>query len=196
MNNMGTISGLLSEINEVTIARRVGLVHDETRLRYHRDSNTVQNFDEFKEIVTDYCIYHYAECISRGGRLPRAQAYGKSKQLLESPQRRNHGNIVTVFNHCKEGTQAGLRGALDTISEGLKAEAIEHYIQDAFDRYVAPNSWEQKVDMIRQFIAHCGPYLSSYIRTSQPERYAHDYGDLIRSYVEGLQQNSAIFRRL
>lgn len=193
---MGTISGLLSEINEVTIAQRVGLVHDEARMQYHLDSNTVQDFDEFKNEISDYCIYHVAECISHGGQLSRADAYGWARQLIENAQRRHHGNIVTAFNNARDGTNGGMRVVLDTIAEGLKTEAVERYIQDAFDRHVAPNSWEQKVDMIRQFIAHCGPYLSSSIKTSQPERYAHDYSELIRSYVEGLQQTSAIFRRL
>ena len=89
-----------------------------------------------------------------------------------------------------------MRVVLDTIAEGLKAEVVERYIADAFDRHVAPNSWEQKVEIIRQFIAQCGPYLSSSIKTSQPERYAHDFSELIRSYVDGLQQTSSIFRRL
>lgn len=89
-----------------------------------------------------------------------------------------------------------MRVVLDTIAEALKAEAVERYITDAFDRHITPNSWEQKVDMIRQFIAYCGPNLSSSIRTDQPERYAHDSSELIRTYVEGLQQTSAIFRRL
>lgn len=193
---MGTIGGLLSENNEVTIAQRIGLIHDEARIRYHRDSNTVQDFDEFKEEIINYSIYHYAKCISHGGQLSRADAYGLGRRFIENAQRRHHGNIVTAFNNAKLGTNGGMRVVLDTIAEGLKAEAVEHYIQDAFDRHVAPNSWEQKVDMIRQFIAHCGPYLSSSIRTSQPERYAHEYGELIRAYVEGLQQTSAIFRRL
>ena len=89
-----------------------------------------------------------------------------------------------------------MRAALDVIAEALKAEAIERYVRDAFDRHVAPNSWEQKVDMIRQFISWCGSALSSSIVASQPERYARDYGELIRAYVEGLKQTSAMFRRL
>jgi hypothetical protein len=89
-----------------------------------------------------------------------------------------------------------MRVALDTIAEGLKAESVERYIADAFDRHVAPNSWEAKVEIIRQFIAQCGPYLSSSIKATQPERYAHDWSELIRSYVNGLQETSSIFRRL
>ena len=89
-----------------------------------------------------------------------------------------------------------MRAILDIIAEGLKAEAVEHYVRVAFDRHVAPNSWEQKGDMIRQVISYCGNVLSTSIVASQPERYAHDYSELIRAYVEGLKQTSAMFRRL
>ena len=46
---------------------------------------------------------------------------------------------------------AGL--ATDKIAEGLKAESVERYMRDMFDQHVAPNSWEDKVAIIRQFIA-------------------------------------------
>lgn len=81
---------------------------------------------------------------------------------------------------------------LDLLAEAIKAEAVERYIREMFDRYVAPNAWEQKVDLIRQFVARCGEYLSSSIRADQPERYAQNYQELIRSYVRDLQNTSAI----
>ena len=101
-----------------------------------------------------------------------------------------------AYNDAHEGTNAGMRAVLDTIAEGLKAESLERYMRDAFDRYVSPNSWEQKVEIIYQFIARCGIHLGSSIRPDQPERYAQNYQELIRSYVTALQQTSNIFRRL
>ena len=65
-----------------------------------------------------------------------------------------------------------------------------------FDKHVAPNSWEDKVEIIRQFIAQCGANLASSIDVSQPERYAQNFQELIRSYVQSLQTTSSIFRRL
>jgi hypothetical protein len=61
---------------------------------------------------------------------------------------------------------------------------------------VTPNSWEQKVEIIRQFIAQCGVHLASSIQINQPERYARDYKELIQAYVTALQKTSSIFRRL
>lgn len=123
-------------------------------------------------------------------------AYGKAKTLLENGYRRKNGDIISAFNDAHDGTNGGMRVVLDTIAEGLKAEAVERYITDVFDRIIAPNSWQKKVDIIEQFIAYSGPYLSSSIVADQPERYAQNYSELIRSYIEGLRQTSSMFRRL
>ena len=123
-------------------------------------------------------------------------AYGKVKKLLENEYRKKRENIVSAFNDTHDGTNGGLRVVLDTIAESLKAEAVENYVTSIFDRYVAPNSWEDKVSIISQFITYSGPYLSSSIVAGQPERYVQNYSELIKSYTEGLRQTSSMFRRL
>jgi hypothetical protein len=193
---MATVHSLLSAIDETTIARKVGIPHDETRMQYPLESNTVATFERFGAIIGDYYNYHYTRCISNGGRLTRDQAYGAARTLLERDYRRQRGDIVSAFNDAHDGTSGGMRLILDKIADGLKAEATEAYITAVFDRHVSPSSWDQKVDMIRQFIAWCGNILPSSVDRNRPERYAHDYAVLIRAYVQGLQQTSAIFRRL
>jgi hypothetical protein len=89
-----------------------------------------------------------------------------------------------------------MRTIYDIMADGLKAESVEDHTRDVFDRYVAPNSWEQKVNIIQQFIQHCGMLLSSSFRTDRPEQYAQNYQELIRSFVEGLRTTSSLFRRL
>jgi len=191
-----SINSLLAELDEKTIAQRIGIPHDEARMRYHVHSNTVSSFDEFNWVLGDYYNRHFAACLSHGGNLPVSEAASRAKELLEQEYRKREGDIVTAYNDAHDGTNGGLRIVLDTIAEGLKAESVERYIRDAFDRHVAPNSWESKVEIIRQFIAHCGSFLSSAVKVHQPERYARDFQELIRSYVLALQRTSSIFRRL
>ena len=193
---MATINSLLSDLDERVIAQRIAISHDEARMQYHLPSNTVGDFDQFSDIIADYYNYHNSRCVSNGGTLARRDAYGMAKALLENEYRRRRGDIVSAFNDAHDGTNGGLRAILDIICEGLKAEVVERYVHDAFDRHVAPNSWDQKVDMIRQFISCFSNILSSSVVASQPERYAHDYSELIRAHVEGLKQTSAMFRRL
>jgi hypothetical protein len=193
---MADIGSLLSALDERTIAQEVALAHDEARMRYPLHANTVRDFDEFTDLIGHYYNYHFTTCVSGGGSLPKTEACGRAKEILESEYRRRGGGITTAFNDAHEGTNGSMRAILDLLSERLKAESVHRYVRDIFDRQVAPNSWEDKVEIIRQFISQCGRHLSSSIRSDQPERYAHDFESLIRSYIQALQQTSSMFRRL
>jgi hypothetical protein len=193
---MGSINSLLAALDEKNIAREIGIPHDEARMRYSPRSNTIGSFDDFNWIIADYYTAHFTACVSSGGSLSASEAAGRGKELLEREYRRRGGDIVTAYNDAHDGTNGGIRVVLDTIAEALKAESVERHIRDAFDRHVAPNSWEQKVEIIRQFITQYAGHLASSIRTDQPERYASNYRELINSYVTALQRTSSIFRRL
>jgi len=194
---MVAINSLLSALDEREIARQVAIEHDEARMRYPLTSNTVRDFQEFGTVIADYYNYHHSTCISRGGRLSNTGAYSKAKNLLEQEyRRRGGGNMVTAFNDAHDGINGGMRVVLDTIADHLKAQAVEEYTTAMFDMHVAPNAWDDKVEIIRQFIACCGPMLAGSIVAHQPERYAHDFTELIKGYVEGLRRTSSIFRRL
>jgi hypothetical protein len=194
---MATIDSLLAALDEREIARRVTVEHDEARMRYRLSSNTVRDFAEFRARIADYYNYHHTTCVSRGGRLSNTDAYGEAKDLLEREYRRHgNGDIVSAFNDAHDGTNAGMRFVLDTIADNLKLRAVERYTAAMFDMHVAPNAWNDKVEIIRQFINCCGPLLSGSIVAHQPERYAHDFTELIKAYVEGLRRTSSIFRRL
>jgi hypothetical protein len=193
---MPSMNSLLSLLNERNLAQSIGLQHDEARMQYTLRSNTVSNFDQFSEVIADYYNYHCTNCVSHGGRLSASEASSRAKELLEKEYRKRRGDIVSAYNDAHDGTNGGMRVILDTIAEGLKAETVERYVRDVFDQHVAPNSWEQKVSIIREFIAQCGPFLASSIDASQPERYAQNFNQLITSYIEALQQTSSMFRRL
>ena len=85
---------------------------------------------------------------------------------------------------------------LDILAENLKAESVRHYVRDMFDRHVTPNSWEERVEIVSQLLDRCAAEFSASIDTNQPERYAQDYQELIRVYVQSLETTSSVFRRL
>jgi hypothetical protein len=193
---MVSIEALLEELEERMIAKKVGIPNDEARISFALKKNTVDNFDEFSRIIGDYYNHHFTQCVSRGGSLSTSEASGRAKEILEREYRRRAGDVVTAFNDAHDGTNGGLRVALDTIAESIKAESVERYIRDVFDRHVTPNSWDKKVEIVRQFINQNRAVFGSSINQDQPERYAQNYQELIRSYVNGLQRTSSIFRRL
>ena len=192
---MGDINALINALDERTIAKKIGIKNDEARMKYQLRSNTVSNFNEFSRIIADYYNFHFTKCVSGGGSLSTTEAGGRAKEIIEREYRKRGGDVVSACNNAQDGTDGGMRAVLDVIAEGIKAESVERYVRDMFDRHVAPNSWDDKVDIIRQFIRHCGGQLSSSIRSSQPEAYASNFEGLIRSYVAALQQTSSMFRR-
>ena len=192
---MSTIASILRALNERSIAGRISIRHDEARMTYPLRCNTVSSFDEFSAVIGDYYNHHFAKCFGTGC-LPRIEAQARAKEILEQQYRRRNGDIVSAFNDGHDGTNGGMRVILDLLADAIKAEAVERYVREVFDAYVAPNSWEQKVALIDDFIQRCGIDLSSAIHTDQPERYAHDYRNLVREYVKGLQSTSTVFRRL
>ena len=193
---MVSYDSLARALDEREIANRVAIPHDEARARYALSSNRVSTFDEFTDQITRYLDYHYSTCVVDGGRLSPSEARSEAKQLLESRLRRGEGDIVTWFVRAHDGIDGGLRVCLDNLAEALKERAVAHYIRDTFDLHLAPNSWEDKVELIRQWIRNADPYLSGSIRTDQAERYAHDYVPLIEEYSRALRRSSAMFRKL
>ena len=182
-------------MEEVTIAQSVGIPHDEARMNYSLNRNTVDDFDAFTQAISDYYNYHVSHCVVHGGFLSSSEAAGRAKELLDQEYGRQGGNLITAYNDAHDGTNGGMRVVLDKIAEKLKAESVERYIRDAFDKYVDPTSWEQKIEIIRQFLTRYGHFLSSSVRVDQPERYAQNYSELIRAYVDSLRRTSSIFRR-
>ena len=193
---MISINQLLAALDEREIARTVGLAQDEARMSFPLRHNTVASFEEFSTILGEYYNHHFSRCLARGARLSPIEASGRAKELIEREYHRHQGTIVTAYNEAQDGTNGGLRALLDIIADGLKSQAVERYVRYVFDHMVSPNSWEDKVELIRQFINYCGNTLGSAIRADQPERYAQNAQELINSYVQALRHTSSKFRSL
>jgi len=193
---MGSLSSILEQLDERYIAKEIGIPHDEARMAFRLDSNTVSNIDEFTRIIGEYYNYHFGKCVSRGGKMSRSDAEGRAKEIIEREYRNHRSDFVGAFNDAHDGTNGGLRVVLDVIASHLRSESIERHIRKVLDDEVKPNSWEDKVDIIRQFMSRCGKDVSQSMDVSNPERYAGNFDSLIREYVEALKRTSKSFRRL
>lgn len=193
---MSTVGDLLNALDDRTIAKKVGSQHDDARNRYPLRANTVGSMQEFTVLIGDYYNYHFTRCVSHGGELSHVDAQDRAKEVIEREYRRRRGDVISCYTDVHDGTNGGARAVLDLIADALKAEAVQRYVRGMFDQYVARNDWGQKVEVIRQFIAHCGVDLSECIDVAHPERYAGDYVDLITAYVEAKRQFAPTARRL
>jgi hypothetical protein len=193
---MPSIHQLLTMLDEQTIARAVQIPHDNARISYPLARNTAADYVDFERVIGDYYNHHFCSCVARGGELPQFEAIGRAKRILESEYRRRNLTINNAIADAKEGTNGGLSTILNTIADALKSESVEQYIEDVFDRHVAGDSWEQRVEIMRQLLAHFGDVLPHAVRSQPPERYAQDYKDFIRYYADALRQTAARLRRM
>jgi predicted metallopeptidase len=193
---MNAIRRILNALSETAIARDVGRIHDHARARYQCATLAVNDYREFQRLIGDYYSYHCTACRMAPQPVSAMESQARAKRLLEQAYRRRHGDIVTAYNDAHDGTNSGVRGILDALADGLKSEAMELYVTNIFDTYVAPNSWEDQVEIIRQFIAEYGASLSGSIHVHQPERYARNYNELINAYIESLREPARLYRRL
>lgn len=193
---MAAIHDLLAATSEIALARNVAVHHDNAREEYLGRSGPIRDFWDFEERTADYFAYHYEKCVVPGARMPASTARSKVKSLLQQELRRHHSDLDGAYRDAIDGTNSGLRGVLDAIADALKAEAIEDYITEQFDRRVAPVDPAQRVEIVRQFIEHYGGVLRGAIDPNRVEQYAHRYKELIRLYSNGLRGASSLFRRL
>ena len=192
---MSTIDSLCDALDEVAIAQHVGIAHDEARAFYSPRKNTISSFDEFSDMIGEYYSYHIGKCVVQGGRIASYEAVGRASEIVENAYKRQGGNLMSAYRNASDGTNGGMRVILDVIADRLKEESVERYVRHAFNRHVDPSSWDQKVGIIRQFIDRNRHLLGSAIDSSHPERYAQNYDELIRAFMDALKKSSNLFRK-
>ncbi len=193
---MSVIKELLVAASEQEIARQVGNRHNEARLRYSVPKISVANYREFENLITDYYLYHYSTCVGKGGGLSRHDALQEAIALVEDGYRRTGGNINSAFHDASTGTNGGVGGVLNLIADGLRMKAESNYLNSVFDRFVARTEFDEQVELIRQFFAHCSVALGPDVDTRRPDRYARDYRDVIKAYLSALQGIHRPLRRM
>ena len=80
---MGSLDNLLEAMDEMTIAKNIGIPHDEARMHYSLKKNTVDSFEEFTDVIADYYNYHISKIVLRGGHLSSTEAAGRAKEIIE-----------------------------------------------------------------------------------------------------------------
>ena len=193
---MNRFISMMNELDPRTIAQRVDLPHQEAQLRYHLTQPTVDSFTEFKRIIGDFYAHQFSACISNGGRPSREYAEGQAETILEREYRRRNSDIVGAYRDAQLAMNGGMSKILQTLAEGIKYEAVQLYTRDVFERYAEPSSWDEKVAIVRQFIAEQSVRLGEDIDPTTPERYAANFQPLIQSFVDAMRHTKDTARRM
>lgn len=190
------IQQILDALSETSIAHNVSEKHDELRAKYTLKSNRVASTQEFEQVIGDYYNYHYSAAITHGGRLSETKAVREAEKAIETAYRRQGKNVTLAYSNATKGLDGGMRRVLDCIADEIKIEDEETYMNGVFSHYVDKYSYDEKVEIIRQFMEHCHTLLGDEVDQSRPERYADDYIELIRAYLNSIRGIAQTFRKL
>lgn len=192
---MSIITQITRELEERTMAAKIGSAYDDARISYRLDSNQVSSDDEFHQIIGDFYNHMHSKCVSKGSPLAQHEATGKAISIIEESLHRDGGNIRTAFQNAQGGINGGMMQLLDIISGTMRTEAYRLYTDHVLRTYISPMEWEPKVDAIRSLLEHYKHDLPSDIDIQHPEKYANDYKRLIQGLVYSINKTASEFRR-
>ena len=177
------LDSLLFELDERQIASRLSK-HDEARLRYHLQANTVSDNQEYHRVIADYWRHQFGWGYRKKSRIPELAAMVQATMVLDTYCQRSGRTPRELMWNAIEGTNGGIRTILDIMCEELKAHSRRSYIQEVVDKHVDPIDHKAKVDAVRQLFLRCANFLPRWVNPREPKVYAMNYRELILAYAE------------
>lgn len=185
-----SIPQLIHALQPRTVASEVTRAIDLRAMHSPSDFEKLRTFNGYREELGRHYSHVYGQPLSA------AEAEGRAERIVDREYHERGGNIVSAYQDAVESTNGGLLAHRQMITEAIKGEATEYYVQATFSRFFDRSSWEERVEAVRAFIAYCGHDLAGLIDPDNPARYAKDIQELVRSFVAALHRNAALFRRL
>lgn len=192
---MATIDRIMEQLNSHQLARHVQSPYHDARdsFRLEERDDVRSSFTGFVRILGLFYAHMHNSCIAPGSSLPLGHATEQAKQALMR-KRRNDPRLVGAYRDACDGVNGSLRQVLDDITEVLIDEENARYVRRVFDRFISPDDRDAQVEVMRQFIERHGVSLGPLIDAARPDRYAHQYDELIERFAQSLNQAGQQFR--
>lgn len=188
------IQFVVSEIEAYNLAKRIGIPIDSARAAFAVDSVTVKSYEEFKDKMPAF----YIQLMRNTKRLPEnietniveSEAFA----LLERGFS-NKGGIPAAMDEARNGINGGLRLIFDIMTDQLKKEEQEKYVNFVLKNALDPLDWESKVAFIEKLLKKLENILPEATR-AEPERFAGHYEKIVTAYVNSINHLNTLFRSL
>ena len=188
------IESVVSEIDADNLAKLIGLPIDSARAAFVMDSVTVKSYEEFKDKIPAF----YTQLMRDTKRLPKNVetkiVESESFALLERGFS-NKGGIPAAMDEARNGINGGLRFIFDIMTEKIKQEEQEKYVNFVLKKTLDPLDWESKVAFIKKLFKKLENILPEETR-AEPERFAGHYEKIVTAYVNSINHLNTLFRRL
>lgn len=184
----------LEKLNSRTIEKEVTNVFDEARETFMPVKITMETHDEILDTVTSFYTHVLRHTNSLKGNYKKdavtTEALNIFKKAFPSEQ-----NLKEALAIAKSGSKGGMSWILNIITEYLKKEAAEKYRFRIIKEIMDPLDFNTKVSIIKTLIEREKNHLPEEIASQPPERYANEYIEIIKVYVDLRSQISEVMRK-
>lgn len=176
---------ILESIRKSTVAEKVGHKHDLARLSYHDYQSRVSSSAEFKSGVIRYVRHHLSQIEANESTIPDERAYEIAVPFLE----KRWGNMEDVGYNAVMGLEGGMYTILDVVSDGLRREDEERYIESVFQKYESYPG--QIIQIMQEFVLRVRTHMLPGETIKPAEELAKNWKRVLREHSQLLDELSA-----
>ena len=178
-----TIKEIMTSLDAEEMAKKFGILHMSIRESFRLPVLVVKDDDQFTEILSSYYETHYFKRyrMEKDAKLPEHWAYFYVRSLMDS-MFQAEGGFEYAYSVGKTGTNGGLKMLIDKIYQHFLREDEEAYIDFVIKKAMGLN-WENKVELMSQYLKKFSGNLPEGTSIKTPERLAEKCYDIIRNHV-------------
>lgn len=179
---MSALDKILGFLDPRTRAMLVSVKHDEARETFPLQKQTVDNEKEFRKVITDYYKWQF-RAIVPNAEVPDDFAGPFAWSLVEKAYG-HKGGMEAAFRAAKIGVDGGLSGVLNAIHMQMKKQQEEAYINHVLHSVIDSLDWNQRVELMREYLGRFAGHLSPATKPKSAEELAANWEELIKMTVE------------
>ena len=179
---MSRYDDVMEHLNPRVVIEQCEFPHDTARGSYVLESSIAGSYQEFESIVINYMEHH--QNIVHGLAMPHDLILHKARQYLESAGGYKNAAFIGL-----SGSDGGMNFVLNQLNEGFKNETKQAYFNYVIDKFIEPLSFEQIVDVMREFKARLSAYAPVSFNYISPEAMSVDYKEILWKYIDALTKH-------
>lgn len=191
----GKLEAILWEISSDNLTHKINTPIDTARAAYIMNSVTIKDFDDFQTTIISYYTHLMRHTIKISTPISQNALGPESFALLERTFARR-GGFKAAQSEARTANMGGLRFILDAMTEQYKQEQQIKYISHILKSALDPLDWKGKVDLMRALIKQLELHLPPEITLQPAERFAGHYEDIVKAFVQSIDQVKTLFRSL
>jgi hypothetical protein len=186
---------ILSEIDADALTSLISLPIDNARAAYVMCSIKVESNEEFNNSIASFYIHLLRHSRNVLDPVDMKSAGSEGFALLERAFSKK-GGLPAALAEARNATNGGLRYIFDLMTEQFKHEQLEKHVNFVLKSELDPLDWDGKVTLMSALLASLKAHLPPEIMSQPPERYAGHYDNIVRAYVESMDQVKLLFRTI